>query len=117
MPFRPGVRAPSDQFLALTHIHKAAADEVGAGEHLTVVAIDGSGHDDDAVLRQMMAVTQDHVADIADTVAVHHHSARRDGVLNSHAVRRKADVLAVLSNIDVLPGDVAQVLGRARRGA
>ena len=30
------------QFLALTHIDKAAADEVGAGEHLAVAAIDGS---------------------------------------------------------------------------
>ena len=56
----------------------------------------------------MVAVPQDHIADIADTVAVHHHSARRDGVLNGHAVRRDADILAVLGNIDILLGDIAR---------
>ena len=56
------------QLLALTHVDKAAADEIGTGENLSVAAVDGGGHNDDAVLRQVVAVTQDHVAYIADVM-------------------------------------------------
>ena len=50
------------KLFALTHVDKAAADEIRTGENLSVAAVDGGGHNDDAVLRQVVAVPQDHVA-------------------------------------------------------
>ena len=100
------------QFLALADIDEAAADKIRTGQHLAGGTIHSSRHDDDAILGQVVAVTQDHIAHIAHAVAIHHDGAGGNGVLHGHAVGRQADVLAVLGDINVLLRDIAQVLGR-----
>ena len=100
------------QFLALAHIHKAAADQIGTGQNLPVRAVDGDRNDDDAVLGQVVAVTQHHVAHIAHAVAVHHNCPGGHGIFHRHTVRGDADVLTVFGDIDILLGDIAQMLRR-----
>ena len=100
------------QFLALAHIHKAAADQIGTGQNLPVRAVDGDRNDDDAVLGQVVAVTQHHIAHVAHAVAVHHNCPGGHGVFHRHTVRGDADVLTVFGDIDILLGDIAQMLRR-----
>ena len=50
------------QALVLPHIDEAAAHEVGAGQNFAGLAVHGGHDDDEAVLRQMLAVPQDDVA-------------------------------------------------------
>ena len=71
-----GVADALDDILVFAHIDKAAADDVRAGHQHAVGAVKGHGHDNQAVLRQMLAVAQHHIAHIADTQAIHQHGAR-----------------------------------------
>ena len=64
------------QALVLPHIDEAAAHEVGAGQNFAGLAVHGGHDDDEAVLRQMLAVPQDDVAHIAHAEAVHHDGAQ-----------------------------------------
>ncbi|MBR2484306.1 MAG: hypothetical protein IKB53_06150, partial [Oscillospiraceae bacterium] len=52
-------------------VDEAAADDVRAGDQLALVAVDAHHHDDQAVLAEVLAVTQHHIAHVAHAQAVH----------------------------------------------
>ena len=58
------------QALVLAHIHEAPAYQIRPGQHLAGLAVHGSHDDDKAILREVLAVPQHHIAHIAHAGAV-----------------------------------------------
>ena len=93
------------QALVLAHIHEAPAYQIRSGKHLAGLAVHG-GHDDDkAVLGEVLAVPQHHVAHIAHAKAVHHDGTSGHRLAQLHLVLREDNVGAVFRNEDVAGGN------------
>ena len=93
-----------DDVLVLPHIDEAAADDVRAGHQTALVPVDGHHHDDQAVLAQVLAVAQHHVAHIAHAQAVHQHRAGGNLLAQVAALAVHLDHLPDLRDDDVLAG-------------
>src|SRR5699024_10676690 len=93
------------QALILTDVHKAPADQIRPGQHTAGLAVHG-GHDDhQAVLRQVLAVPQHHIAHVAHAQAVHHDGAGGDRLSQLDLILGQDDVGAVLRDEDIVVGD------------
>src|ERR687888_1049620 len=103
-----------DEVARLRLVDEAAGDDVGAGEHLAALRLDGDHDVDEALAAELAAVAQDGVADVADaeTVDEHHPGGDALGPLQLAAVQ--LDHVAVLADDHVVAGD-AGGLGQARR--
>ena len=55
-----------EQVLGLGRVHPAPGDDLGAGEDLAGLGVDGDDDDDHALLGQHLAVAQHALADVAD---------------------------------------------------
>ena len=105
--------AAFDDVLVLAHVDEAAADDIRAGHQRAAVAVDGHDDDNQAVLAEVLAVAQDHVAHVADAKAIHQHAARGHLAHDGQAVLAHLDDLTDLRDDDVFrPG--AQRLGQLR---
>ena len=93
------------QALVLAHIHEAAAHEVRPGQHLAGLAVHRSHDDHQAVLGQVLAVPQDHVAHVAHAQAVHHDGTGGDRLAQLHLVLAEDNVGTILRDQDVAGGD------------
>ena len=93
------------QALVLAHVDEAAAHEIGAGQHLASLAVHGGHDDDEAVLRQVLAVPQDHIPHVAHAEAVHHDGTGRDRFAQLDLIPGQDDVGAVFCDEDVAGGD------------
>ena len=61
-----------EQILGLGRVHPAAGDDVGPGEHLAGLDVDGDDDDHDALLAEHATVADHALADVADdAVDVH----------------------------------------------
>ena len=67
------------QITVFLHINESASDDLGRRQNLTVAPVDHGNHNDESVLRQMLAVPQNHVTHVAHAQAVHENSARGNG--------------------------------------
>ena len=55
-----------EQLLGLGRVDPAAGDDLGAGDDLARLRVDGDDHHDHALLGEVLAVAQHAVADVAD---------------------------------------------------
>ena len=55
-----------EQILGLGGVDPAPRDDLGSDQHLAGLAVDGDDHDDNALGREHLAITQHAVADVAD---------------------------------------------------
>ena len=74
----------------------AAGDEVGPGDELAGVLVDRQHGEQQPVLREVAAVAQDDVADVADALAVDEHAPGGDRLAAARAGGVDLERLAVL---------------------
>ena len=92
------------QRLRLLDVNKAAGGDVRSADDGIGVKIDGGDYDEDAVLRQMLAVAQHRGAHIAHAVAVHKDLAGGHRLPEAHAALVQLDDAAGFRNEDAVFG-------------
>ena len=88
--------------LRLFDIYKAAGDDLGISDRLTVFGRERDDGHDDAVLGQMAAVAQHGAADVADAGAVDIHVACRNIACRAHAALGDLNHFAVFGHEHIL---------------
>ena len=82
------------QILGFPYIDKSAGDNIRTCHTFATGLVDGQHHNDDAVLCQMLSVTENDVAYVAYAVAVHKDLTGGDGAVDPGAVGGQLDDLA-----------------------
>ena len=90
------------QSFALADVDKAARNDVGAADHMTVVDVKRRDDDDQAVLSEMLSVAQDDAADVADAESVDKYLAGRNGRDFLHICLVDLDSAADIADKDML---------------
>ena len=92
------------EFFGFAHVDEAARHEVRARDHASGRAVDRHDDDDDAFARELLAVAQDDVADVADAETVDEHDACLHLAVEFRRVAREFKNAAVFVEEDVLLG-------------
>ena len=99
-----GVAGLIEQVLGLGRVHPAAGDDLGTGDDLSGLHIDGDHHHDHTLLGEHPAVTDDSGADIADD-PVDVDVTGWDPFAEAETVVVDDDDVAVLAEHDLVVGD------------
>ena len=107
------------EFFGFAHVDEAARHEVRARDHASGRAVDCHDDDDDAFARELLAVAQDDVADVADAEAVDEHDACLHLAVEFRRVAREFKNATVFVEKDVLLGHAEALckLGMAHKHA
>ena len=92
------------ELLGFANVDEAARHEVGSGDHAPRGAVDRHDDDDDAFARELLAVAQDDVADVADAETVDEHDARLHLAVEFRRVARELKNATVFVEKDVFLG-------------